>query len=95
MAYQDGKWAIIHDRYLDDYGFEKDHFDLFDTEARIHYPFIGYMKVSNKGRDFPINKVPYDYTNEDYIKMMEVQVAKVEKRGYQPQDLTSKDNNNY
>lgn len=75
--YKRDKWVLTHHRYIDDMGFEVDSFDLFDTEARVHHPFMGYPKVANVGRDFPINKIPYDYTEEDYAKMMDEQLAKL------------------
>lgn len=75
--YKKERWLLTHDRYVNDMGFEWDVFDLFDTETRVHYPFMGYPKVANVGRDFPINKIPYNYTEEDYAKMLDEQVAKV------------------
>lgn len=74
---QKGKWLLTHERYVDDWGFEVDSFDLFDQEKRIHRPFFGSPKVSDKGRDFPINKIPYEYTQEDYQQMMEEQINRV------------------
>lgn len=72
-----GKYVLIHERRLDAMGFEIDNFDLFDTEKRIHRPFNGDLKVSNERKDFPVNKIPYDYTNDDYLKMMKEQIAKI------------------
>ena len=71
-----GKWLLTHERYIDDMGFERDCFDLFDTEQRVHRPFMGYPKVNDKGRDFPINRIPHEYTEEDYKKMLDEQITK-------------------
>jgi len=75
--YKKGKWLLTHERYLDDMGFERDIFDLFDTEQRVHRPFHGMIKVNDKGINFPLNRIPFDYTEEDYKKMLEEQVAKI------------------
>ena len=74
---QKGKWLLTHDRYVNDMGFETDAFDLFDTEKRIHIPFHGMIKLHNKGNDFPLNKIPYDYTVRDYEAMLDNEVAKL------------------
>ena len=76
-TFKKGKYVLIHDRGLDDWGFERDFFDIFDTELRVHRPFMAPPKVGDKGLDFHINKVPYDYTNEDYEKMLDEQVARI------------------
>lgn len=73
-----GKWELTHERYVDDMGFERDHFELFDTEKRVHIPFVGMIKVNNKGRNFPINKIPHTYTKEDYRQMLEEQISAYE-----------------
>ena len=73
-----GKYTLEHNRYIDDFGFEKDSFDLFDTEKRVHFPFHGFPKVSNMDKDFPINRIPYDYTKEDYEEMLNAQITKYE-----------------
>jgi hypothetical protein len=70
-----GKYTLTHERYIDEMGFEQDSFDLFDEELRIHYPFLGKIKVSDKGKNFPINKIPHNYTKKDYQEMLEEQIV--------------------
>lgn len=72
--YKKDKWLLIHNRYIDDLGFEKDSFDLFDTEKRIHRPFTGKLKVSNNNRNSSIDKLGYDYTEEDYKEMINEEI---------------------
>lgn len=72
-----GKWILTHERYIDDFGIERDSFDLFDTEKRIHYPFSGMIKCHNKNKNFPINRIPYNYTKKDYEEMLEEQIIKI------------------
>lgn len=66
------KYIFTHERYIDDWGFERDGFDLFDSEKRIHYPFIGMIKVSNLTKNSPINKLGFEYTAKDYKEMIVV-----------------------
>lgn len=73
---QKGKWVLTHERYVNDMGFEIDAFDLFDTEKRIHRPFHGNIKINDKGLDFPINKIPFDYTDKDYEEMLDSEIEK-------------------
>lgn len=73
-----GKWTLTHDRFIDSMGFEKDSFDLFNSESRTHFPFLGKLKISEKGGNFPINRIPYEYNQSDYAEMMEEQVKKIE-----------------
>lgn len=75
-----GKWVLTHERYLDDMGFEEDAFDLFDNEKRIHRPFFGKFKIHDKGLNFPINRIPFDYTTSDYEEMLDEQVSKFDKK---------------
>lgn len=74
---QRGKWLLTHERYIDDMGFEVDSFDLFDTEQRVHRPFWGTSKVSTADKNFPINKIAYNYTEEDYEAMLDEQVSRI------------------
>lgn len=71
-----GKFLLTHYRYINDMGFEVDSFDLFDIEKRVHYPFVPFIKVHNKGPDWPINRIPYEYNDEDYEKMIDENVYK-------------------
>jgi len=71
-----GKYQLIHSRYIDDMGFERDAFDLFDTEQRLHRPFFGHVKVNDKA-DCPINRISFDYTQDDYDIMLDEQISKV------------------
>lgn len=73
--YKKGKWLLTHERYIDDMGFERDAFDLFDTEKRVHRPFTGFPKVSNLTKDSPINLLGYDYTEKDYEEMINEQIS--------------------
>ena len=70
-----GHYTLTHRRIINYMGFEVDRFELFDEEKRIHFPFYGDMKVSDKDKDFPINKIPYEYTEEDYKKMLDKQIC--------------------
>lgn len=72
-------FILTHSRYVDDFGFEVDSMDLFDEIKRVHYPFHGFPKVSNQDKNFPINKIPYNYTEEDYEEMLDKQKLKVGK----------------
>lgn len=73
-----GKYVLTHERIVDEMGFEQDNFDLLDIKKRIHMPFFGKMKVSNKDMNFPINKIPYQYTQEDYNEMLTEQITNYE-----------------
>lgn len=74
--FKKGKYILIHERGINPCGFEIDTFDLFDSEKRIHSFFLGYVKVSDQGKDFPIGKIPYKYTKADYEKMLDKEVAR-------------------
>ena len=72
-----GKYTLTHERYIDYFGLEKDSFDLFNTKTRTHYPFFGLLKASDFGKDSPIGKIPYDYTEQDYEKMLDEEIARL------------------
>lgn len=72
--YKQGKWVLTHRRYVNSFSFEEDAFDLFDTEQNVHRPFRGFPKAVNTGKDFPINKIGFEYTEEDYKQMIQEQI---------------------
>ena len=83
--YKKENWVLTHNRYINELGFEVDSFDLFDEEKRIHYPFYGKLKVSDKkvsdkDTNFPINRIPYDYTEKDYAEMLDEEVINLTSR---------------
>ena len=71
---QKGDWILNHKRYVNEYGFETDRFYLSHSTKRIAYPFNGFPKVNDKPIDFPINKIPYEYTEKDYDEMLDNQI---------------------
>ena len=71
-----GKYELNYLRYIDDMGFERDSFDLFDTEKRMHRPFMTAPKVSNVDRNSPINILGYEYTDEELEQILDEQIAK-------------------
>lgn len=71
---QKGDWILNHRRYIDEYGFETDVFHLNHSIKRLAYPFRGFIKVNDKPLDFPINKIPYEYTEKDYEEMLDEQI---------------------
>jgi len=78
--YKKGKFTLNHNRYLDAMGFEKDSFDLIWIESdgvMHHRPFLGDLKVNVSDRNSPIGKIGFNYTDEDYEKMIDEQVLKV------------------
>lgn len=77
-TYTEGKYTLIHERFIDLMGFEKDLFEItwIDEKGIMHHrPFIGDIKVNAKSRDFPINKIPHNYTTKDYKDMLEEQLG--------------------
>ena len=74
-----GKYVLIHKRYIDDMGFEKDSFDLFNKETKIHYPFMGKIKTTKFDRNTSIGKIGYTYIKKDYQEMMNEQIEMVKK----------------
>lgn len=81
MKIKKGQYSLNHERYIDDMGFERDSFSLFDEATRTHYPFWGNPKVINKNlEDFPINRIPFEYTTEDYEEMLDEQIQKLKSR---------------
>lgn len=55
-------------------GFERDSFDLFDTEKRMYTPFRIPIKVSNVTKNSPINLLGYEYTEEELKNILEEQI---------------------
>lgn len=76
VAKQD-HYELKYERHIDDMGFEKDSFELFDTEKRISRPFLGFPKVSTKKRSDPINTLGYTYTKKDFEEMLQEQITKL------------------
>ncbi len=69
--FKKGKYLLTHNRFINYMGLEVDNFDIFDTEERIHYPVTGFIKVHDKSKDFPINRIPYDFDDKDYEEMID------------------------
>lgn len=74
---KEGKWELHYTRYLDYMGFERDAFDLFDTEKRIHRPFIGGSKVNNHDRTSDISKLGYEWTDGELREILLQEIEKV------------------
>lgn len=64
-----GNFQLKHSRYINDFGFETDSFAIFDVVNRVNYPFHAPLKMHTK-TDYPINKIPYEYTDEDYKNIL-------------------------
>lgn len=76
--FKKGKWLLTHTRYVNDMGYEVDDFNLLDTEERINRPFLGKIKTAHASVSSVCrNKIPYNYTNDDYEQMLDEQVSKI------------------
>lgn len=76
-----GKYELDHDRYIDDFGIERDSFEIlwYDEKGfKYHKPFLGDIKVNTMTRDSDIRKIHYKYTKEDYKKILLEQISKIE-----------------
>ena len=71
------KYTLTYERYLNDMGCECDSFDLFDSETRVHRPFIAPMKVSNLTQDSSIGELGYTYTKKELTDLLAKEIKKL------------------
>lgn len=71
-------YTLTHSWYYDDFGLQRNSFDLFHDESRTHYPFLGDIRVNNYDKGSPYGGDDISpYTNEQYLDMLRKQVAKI------------------
>ena len=73
-TYTKGKYELTHTRFINDFGFEQDSFQLTDTEARVNMPFTGMLKPSNATKESNLAELHFEYTDEDYEGMIVEQI---------------------
>lgn len=79
IIFTKGKYTIEHEREIGFMGFETDRLCLcwIENGVKYHKPFIGKPKVSKKGRNFPVNLIPYKYTKKDYEQMLKEEIKRL------------------
>ena len=71
-------FTLNHSWYIDDFGFKRNSFDLFDEKTRTHYPFFGKIRINNFTRSTSLGgDDTSSYTDEEYLEMMEEQLEKL------------------
>ncbi len=71
--YKKGDYVLEHKVYLDDWGFERNSMDLFNSKTNTHYPCFGEIRMSEM---FTENTEPY--TEEEYERMISKEIKSIE-----------------
>ena len=68
---------MVHLRYANGLGLLMDSFNLIDERSKPlkkHFPFIGKMKVRTLTKDDDILDTTTDYSDKEYMEMMDEQI---------------------